>query len=123
MIPEWARQRRSGWRYVGQERPPFAVAPNSGQESVWDYPRPPRVERDHREIVVRVGAIVIARSHRSARVLETASPPSFYIPPEDVQVSLLSSSADSSWCEWKGEATYWTLLVSGRRAERLAWTY
>ena len=112
-----------GWRYVGQERPPFAVPPGPGQESVWDYPRPPRVERDRRDVVVRAGPIVIARSNRSARVLETASPPSFYLPAEDVQVSLLQLSADRSSCEWKGEATYWTLVVSDRRAERVAWSY
>ena len=122
-IPEWARQRRAAWRYIGKERPPFAVGPGPGQESVWDYPRPPRVERDRREVVVRVGPIVIARSDRSRRVLETASPPSFYLPPEDVQVNLLQPSADRSWCEWKGEATYWTLVVSDRRAERVAWSY
>jgi len=122
-VPEWARQRRSGWRYVGQERPPFAVIPKPGQQSVWDYPRPPRIERDPRQVIVRVGAVVIAHSHRSARVLETGSPPSFYLPPEDVELGLLKTIADSSSCEWKGEATYWTLVVSDRRIERAAWSY
>jgi len=122
-IPEWARQSRAGWRYAGQERPAFAVTPKPGQRSVWDYPRPPRVERDPRQVIVRVGTVVIAHSRRSARVLETGSPPSFYLPPEDVELSLLKPSADRSRCEWKGEATYWTLVVSGRRFERIAWSY
>ena len=122
-IPEWARQRRAGWRYVGQERPPFAVAPGPGQESVWGYPRPPRVDRDRREVIVRVGPVVIARSNRSTRVLETSSPPCFYLPPEDVQVSLLQPSVARSWCEWKGEASYWTLVLSDRHVERVAWSY
>src|SRR5262249_34966026 len=101
-IPGWARQSRAGWRYTGQERPAFAVAPGPGEESVWDYPRPPRIEHDAREIMVRVGPILIAHSRRSARVLETGSPPSFYIPPEDVALSLLRPSVAISWCEWKG---------------------
>jgi len=122
-IPDWARQRRAAWRYIGKERPPFAVGPAPGQESVWDYPRPPRVERDRREVVVRLGQIVIARSSCSTRVLETASPPSFYLPPADVEVTLLQPSADRSWCEWKGEATYWTLAALDRRAERVGWSY
>jgi len=122
-IPEWAHKRRARWRYAGQERPAFAVAPKSGQQSVWDYPRPPRVERDAREIIVRLGPVVIAHSRRGARVLETGSPPSFYLPPEDVELSLLKPSAESSWCEWKGEATYWTLVVSDRRVDRVGWSY
>jgi len=122
-IPGWASQRRSSWRYVGRERPPFAVTPKPGQESVWDYPRPPRIARDPRDVIVRVGAVVIARSNRSARVLETASPPTFYLPPEDVRASLLKPHADRSWCEWKGEAAHWTLVVSDLRLERVAWSY
>lgn len=121
-IPGWARQSRAGWRYTGQERPAFAVAPGPGEESVWDYPRPPRIEHDAREIMVRVGPILIAHSRRSARVLETGSPPSFYIPPKDVGLSLLRPSVGTSWCEWKGEATYWD-LVADRRFERVAWSY
>ena len=122
-VPEWARQRRSGWRYVGQERPPFAVIPKPGQQSVWDYPRPPRIERDPRQVIVRVGAVVIAHSHRSARVLETGSPPSFYLPPEDVELGLLKTIADSSSCEWKGEASYYNVVVDGQINKDAAWYY
>lgn len=122
-IPEWARHRRAAWRYTGQERPAFAVTPEPGQESVWDYPRPPRVERYPRQVTVRVDAVVIAHSRRSARVLETGSPPSFYIPPEDVESSRLRPSVARSWCEWKGEATYWDVVLSDRRFERVAWSY
>jgi hypothetical protein len=70
-----------GWRYYGQERPPFALEPGQGQESVWDYPRPPRIERDRREVIVRVGEVVVAQTYEACRVLKTASPPAFYIPP------------------------------------------
>ena len=95
-IPEWALRARSTWRYRGQERPPFAVVPQPGQESVWDYPRPPRIESDVREVIVRVGAHEIARSRRSVRLLETASPPTFYVPPEDVRREFLQTEGGVS---------------------------
>lgn len=114
---------RFGWRYVGDERPPFALKPGSGQESVWDYPRPPRTERDRRDVVVRVGQTVVGRSQRSWRVLETAGPPTFYLPPEDVVLELLEPSSAQSWCEWKGEARYWRLKGSGHDSDPVAWSY
>jgi uncharacterized protein (DUF427 family) len=108
---------------VGRDRPSFAAATSPGQESVWDYPRPPRVERDAREVVVRAGALEIARSTRARRVLETASPPTFYLPPEDVLRERLQASTGSSWCEWKGEASYWDVVLPERTLERVAWSY
>ena len=122
-VPEWARRARSTWRYRGQERPTFAVAPGPGQESVWDYPRPPRIESDGREVIVRVGTHEIARSRRSVRLLETASPPTFYLPPEDVRTEWLEREAAVSRCEWKGEAYYWSVILAGRRVHSAAWSY
>ena len=122
-IPEWARRAQSAWRYRGQERPPFAVVPGPGQESVWDYPRPPRIASDAREVTVRVGAHEIARSRRSVRLLETASPPTFYVPPDDVRTEFLEMEAGTSRCEWKGEAHYWSVIVPGRRVNAAAWSY
>ena len=123
MIPDWAKQARAKWRYVGTERPPFAGEPKPGQESVWDYPRPPRIAPDVREIVVRVGDTVIARSTRALRVLETASPPTIYLPPEDVERTRIEPSRGASQCEWKGGARYWTVVTPSRRFERVAWSY
>jgi uncharacterized protein (DUF427 family) len=123
MIPDWATQARAKWQYVGRERPSFAEAPGEGQESVWDYPRPPRLAPDAREIVVRAGDIVIARSTRAVRALETASPPTFYLPPDDVDRARMEPSHGSSRCEWKGEASYWTVVIPSRRIERVAWSY
>ncbi len=122
-IPEWTRRARSSWRYRGQERPPFAVVPRSGQESVCDYPRPPRIASDGREVIVRVGAQEIARSRRSVRLLETASPPTFYVPPDDVRLQFLEMAAGTSRCEWKGEAHYWSVIVPGHRVKAAAWSY
>ena len=82
---------REGWVHRGSERPSFAGIPGEGQESVWDYPRPPALVRDDREVVVALGGVEIARSRRAIRVLETASPPTYYLPPEDVRGEILSS--------------------------------
>jgi uncharacterized protein (DUF427 family) len=57
------------------------------------------------------------------RILETASPPSFYFPPETVNTTLLQAASGSSFCEWKGEACYWTLAIPGHTLERVGWSY
>ncbi len=114
---------RALWRYVGDERPPFAVAPAAGQESVWDYPRPPRIAEDGREIVVRLGSIEIARTRRARRVLETASPPTFYLPRGDVRMDLLAPADGTSFCEWKGAARYLSVVTPARRLDAAAWWY
>ncbi len=120
---DWIEANRAKWKYCGQERPRFAIAPRPGQESVWDYPRPPRLAPDIREVVVRLGTVEIARSSRTIRVLETASPPTFYIPPDDVTMKAIERAAGASLCEWKGQAAYWTVTVPGRRLERAGWSY
>jgi uncharacterized protein (DUF427 family) len=112
-----------GWRFGGQQRPSFAVTPQSGQESVWDYPRPPRPMRDHREVTVKAGDIEVAHTRGSYRVLETASPPTFYLPADDVHSELLERASGRSWCEWKGEATYWAVVTSKGRRDAAGWSY
>ena len=102
---------RAMWRYVGEDRPPFASAPGPGQASVWDYPRPPRLVIDAREVRVLAGEVEIARSSRSLRLLETASPPTFYVPAADVQTAWLMPAKGRSHCEWKGDAQYWSVHV------------
>jgi uncharacterized protein (DUF427 family) len=94
-----------------------------GQESVWDYPRPPRVEPSSRRVRVIVGEEAIADSVRAIRVLETSHPPVWYIPPDDVRMELLDNSTTSTVCEWKGIASYWTLTTGGRTVEDVAWSY
>ena len=113
----------SGWRYFGQTRPPFAVEPEPGQESVWDYPRPPRVEPDARVVIVRLAGVEVARTRRALRVLETASPPTFYIPRADVAGHYLQPAPSTSRCEWKGTARYWTVAVPSAVADGAAWSY
>ncbi len=120
---DWIEANRAQWNYRGQQRPPFALAPQPGQESVWDYPRPPRLATDHREVLVRSGSVEIARSSRTIRVLETASPPTFYIPPDDVAMNAIERAEGGSLCEWKGQAVYWTVATPSQRLERVGWSY
>jgi uncharacterized protein (DUF427 family) len=122
-IPAWIQSARSHWRWRGSGRPPFARVPAPGQESVWDFPRPPRLAPDPREVVVRWGAIEIARTTRAIRVLETAHPPSFYLPWDDVARDLFQAASGTSFCEWKGPARYWSLVDGERRLPRVAWSY
>jgi uncharacterized protein (DUF427 family) len=114
---------RAQWRWRGSDRPSFAVDPQPGQESVWDYPRPPRVVRDEREIVVRWGSIEIARTRRAIRVLETSHAPNFYLPWRDVAQHLFKEASGSSVCEWKGLARYWSLVDGERCLRSVAWSY
>jgi uncharacterized protein (DUF427 family) len=102
---------------------PIPISPRSNQESVWSYPRPPRVERTARRIRAVLAGVSLADSGRALRVLETSHPPTYYLPPEDVRMELLAPTQGSSACEWKGRAVYYDALVEGRRIPRVAWSY
>jgi uncharacterized protein (DUF427 family) len=94
-----------------------------GQESVWDYPRPPRVEPAPERLRVVVDGVTIADTTRGWRVLETAGAPVYYIPPADVRLDLLEESPHSSFCEWKGLATYHAYRSGDRVIHDVAWSY
>ena len=110
-----------GWSNTGAARPPFAVEPGPGQESVWDYPRPPAIVDDGRHVVVGEPDDPIVDTRRAVRVLETASPPTFYLPPDDTNRGYLVQVDGRSFCEWKGEARYWALATD--RSTPVAWDY
>lgn len=92
-------------------------------ESVWDYPRPPRLEPCSKKIEVKFAGVVIVQTTRSLRLLETSHPPTYYIPPEDIQWDYLSPGTGGSLCEFKGRAIYWNVQAGGRLAENAAWSY
>lgn len=93
-------------------------------ESVWDYPRPPRVESTARVLRVVFAGTVVAETSAGWRVLETSHPPVYYFPPGDVALEyLVPSAGPGTVCEWKGGATYWDVQVGARSAKRIAWSY
>ncbi|NET33911.1 MAG: DUF427 domain-containing protein [Cyanothece sp. SIO1E1] len=102
---------------------PARIEPGPGQESVWDYPRPPRLEDATKHIQVQFNGVMIADTHRAKRVLETSHPPVYYIPPVDIQPEYLQQTPRSTFCEWKGSASYYTLKVGDRIEPSVAWFY
>ena len=97
--------------------------PGPGQESVWDYPRPPCLETSFETIEVRLGGEVVARTGRSLRVLETSHPPAYYLPVAAFAPGVLRPVEGSTFCEWKGVASYFDLVTPAATAHRAAWTY
>ncbi len=93
------------------------------QESVWDYPRPPRVEPSSETIEIRLGGELVARSTSTYRVLETSHPPTYYLPATDFADGVLRPVGGHSFCEWKGHASYADLVAGDRTASRAGWTY
>lgn len=118
----WLQKARESWGNTGNQRPSFAVKPKAGQRSVWDFPRPPAIEKVEKKVSVEYQGNVIAESHDALAILETASPPTFYIPRNDVDMSaLVEIPGKTSMCEWKGNAKYWTLKSIDERP--VAWSY
>ena len=99
------------------------IEPKAGQESVWDYPRPPKLELTNKHLKIVFNGEIIAETNRAYRVLETSHPPVYYIPPEDVRMDFLTAAGGSSFCEWKGRAGYYDLTVGGRIVKNAAWFY
>jgi uncharacterized protein (DUF427 family) len=99
------------------------VVPGPGQESVWDYPRPPRLERVQQRVRIEFAGVLIADTLDAFRVCETSSPPAYYIPPQDVRMEFIEPTDRHSQCEWKGAANYWSVRVGDRLAENAAWSY
>ena len=122
-LTEQVKRARIKWKYRGDTRPDFAMIPGNGQESVWDYPRPPKIEPDIRNVVVSIKSFVIAESRKTIRILETSSPPVFYIPEKDIDLSKLEKGDGKSLCEWKGLASYYNIIVGEIIVMNAGWKY
>lgn len=120
-IPDRILKARSKWRFTGEVRPHFAETPGPEQESVWDYPRPPRMLAEKRPVRIESNGRTLAETTRAIKVMETASPPTFYLPPADVDQTRLIATTAGSMCEWKGRAAYFSMHCGG--PENCAWTY
>ena len=97
--------------------------PGPGQESVWDYPRPPRLEPVAEQLRIEFAGQIIATSENCYRVLETSHPPTYYFPPDSIAEGVLRQIHKSSACEWKGRAHYFDVVVGSRVADAVAWSY
>lgn len=92
-------------------------------ESVWDYPRIPIIEQVEQAIKIEFNGAVIAESFKSMRVLERGHPPVYYVPLEDINLKTLQVSTRTTWCEWKGEASYYDVIVGNAVSKNAAWFY
>lgn len=111
---------REGIRMLRRPRPD---RPGDGQESVWDYPRPPGVAPSDEHVQVWFGGRLIADSRAAVRVCETSHPPVYYLPRADVDATTLVANERHTWCEYKGEAAYADLVVGARRSRQACWWY
>ncbi|KKI99490.1 DUF427 domain-containing protein [Prochlorothrix hollandica] len=102
---------------------PQPIPPQPGQESVWDYPRPAIWQPTDQLIQVICNGVTLAETHQGKRVLETSHPPTYYIPPEDVQPEYLEATAHQTRCEWKGRCRYFNVTVGDRSLPQVAWQY
>jgi uncharacterized protein (DUF427 family) len=98
------------------------IEPGPGQESVWDYPRPPRVERTGDRVRIRLGGETVVDTTDAVRVLETSHPPVYYVPRDAVRAEL-TPAPGASFCEFKGRARYLTIAAGDRREEAAVWYY
>lgn len=102
---------------------PQRIEPGPGQESVWDHPRPPRLESTDARVQVWFDGALIADTTQALRVLETFHPPTYYLPPDDVSTRALRPIGETSYCEWKGTASYFDVDTGASRVGRAAWAY
>eukprot|EP00245_Coleochaete_scutata_P005539 TRINITY_DN19181_c0_g1_i1.p1 TRINITY_DN19181_c0_g1~~TRINITY_DN19181_c0_g1_i1.p1 ORF type:complete len:244 (-),score=12.50 TRINITY_DN19181_c0_g1_i1:203-898(-) len=99
------------------------IQPKPGQESVWQYPRPPRCEPTPKRIQVIFNGETILDTTSAFRVLETSHPPTYYLPASEFRPGSLRKAGGSSYCEWKGSATYWDIVCGDKVASRVGWSY
>ncbi|AFY70432.1 protein of unknown function DUF427 [Thalassoporum mexicanum PCC 7367] len=102
---------------------PKPIPPAPGQESVWDYPRPPRCEDTDKHIQIIFNGETIVDTRNAKRILETSHPPTYYLPPADINMAYLEQTDQTSFCEWKGRSIYYSLEVNGKQAINVAWAY
>ena len=99
------------------------IKPKAGQESVWDYPRPPRLEPVKEHLRIVFNGVEIVSTNKAYRVLETSHPPTYYLPLADFKQGVLEQSKRKSFCEFKGEAIYYDVVCHDLKASQAAWGY
>ncbi len=122
--PDFVRRlkaHRDSWKMA--PRPSSIEVPGPGQESVWDYPRPPEVREAGASLKVVFAGEEIAETSRGLKVCETAGAPVYHFPPADVRMDVLRPVPGRTFCEWKGEAAYFDLVVGARSSAQAAYCY
>ncbi|WP_421765424.1 DUF427 domain-containing protein [Ekhidna sp.] len=99
------------------------VKPDPGQESVWDYPRPPAIEQYSKHIRIVFNETIILDTNHSFRILETSHPPSYYLPKSSFKKGVLIKTAKTSFCEFKGRAHYYNIVLDNQIVKDAAWGY
>lgn len=122
-IPDGLLEEVNKWRNIKREVPDNIVKPGPGQESIWEYPRPPKVELFSKNMRVEFAGKVIAETNKSYKVMETSSPPCYYISTDYITMDYLFKSAYKTLCEWKGSARYWSINVDGNISKNAGWSY
>ena len=117
------RLQREADRWKQSVKPSFVETPGPGQRSVWDFPRPPAVERVLDRVTIEFGGQTIVDTQACLRVNETASPPTYYVPRADIVPNVLVPGGGLSMCEWKGRARYFDLRVGAHTSQQAAWDY
>lgn len=102
---------------------PTPITPKPGQESVWDYPRPAKLEDTNKRLKVVFNDIVLAQTTEGYRVLETSHPPVYYFPAKDVKLEYLKATERKTWCEWKGKCIYYHIILGDKKVDYGAWRY
>lgn len=115
------RDHRGGW--AAARRPTTIEPVGEGEESVWDFPRPPRVETVTAPVTVTFQGTTIASTTAALRVLETAGAPVYHVPFADIIPGVLFANGRVTLCEWKGAAVYCDLHVAGAVSRDAAYTY
>ncbi len=104
-------------------KPQQREIPGPGQESVWDYPRPPALRPCEKRVRIVLQGETLADTTGALCVLETSHPPTYYLPPDDINLQYLQAITANSYCEWKGMASYYDIVSNGKKFPRTAWTY
>ena len=102
---------------------PIPDSVGAGQRSVWDFPRPAVAERCAAHCQIEHNGRIIADTRSSVRTFETSHPPSYYFPPDAVAPGVLRRAGGGSYCEWKGSALYWDVIIGDRVLPRVGWSY
>jgi len=93
------------------------------KEKVWDYPRPPALEHTSKHVRIVADGGLVAETNRPILIKETSHPPVYFLPPDDVYEQWLRKTPKTSFCEWKGQASYYDLVIGSRVLEAVAFVY